>query len=186
MLSLEIFLLGVALALDAGIASFAVGILNLDLSIHHKFRRGLIICALFGFFQFFMIWIGSHGGYYLSFSEYGYLFQLVVAAIFMGIGTKVFLESLNTEKDPVIWGVMPLIVMAMATSIDALVAGVSLGTLPYPHWTAIEVGVITFIICTLFYGLSFVLKSLPSHWLLRLAAFVFIMLGSRVIFQHYL
>lgn len=186
MLSLEIFLLGVALALDAGIASFAVGVLNLDLAIHHKFRRGILICTLFGFFQFFMLWLGSHAGYFLSFSKYGYLFQLVVASIFMGIGAKVLRESFEKDKDPIIWGALPLFIMATATSIDALISGVSLGTLPYPHWTATEVGVITFFICSLFYGFSFVLKSLPSQWLLRIAASVFFMLGGRIIFQHYL
>jgi len=186
MLSLEILLLGCALALDAGIASFALGILNLDISIHHKFRRGLIICTLFGFFQFFMLWLGSHAGYYLSFSEYGYLFQLIVASIFIGLGTKVILESFNSDDRTIVWGLGSLLIIASATSLDALISGVSLGTLPYPHWTATEVGIITFLICSLFYGASFVLKSLPSQWLLRFAAFVFYILGGRVIFQHYL
>lgn len=186
MFSLETTLMGVALAIDAAVASFAVGILNLDLSVHHKFRRGLLICLLFGLFQSLMIWLGSFAGYYLSFSSYGHLFQLVVALIFLVIGVKVVQESLDGDEEPIIWGFFPLLLVAVATSIDALAAGVSLGTLPNTHVTALDIGLITFVICGLSYSFSFFLKSLPTNWLLRVAAVIFFFLGGRIIFQHYL
>lgn len=185
MFSAETALLGGALALDAAVASFAVGILNLNLSVNHKFQRGVTICLLFGLFQSLMLWVGSYGGYYLSFSNYGYLFQLTVASIFIAIGVKVFKESLDDDDEAIVWGFFPLIGIALATSIDALVAGVSLGTLPTPHMTALEIGLITFLICGVFYGASFFLKSLPTNWLLRLASIVFFFLGGRIIYEHY-
>lgn len=187
MFSLEMSLMGVALAIDAAVASFAVGILNLDLSVHHKFRRGLLICLLFGFFQSLMVWLGSFAGFYLSFSSYGHLFQLVVAMIFFVIGVKVIQESLDDDDDgPIIWGFFPLVLMAVATSIDALAAGVSLGTLPNTHITALEIGLITFVICSFSYSCSFIFKSLPTNWLLRGAAVIFFFLGGQIIFQHYI
>ena len=186
MVSLQSMLLGGALALDAAVVSFAVGILNLHLSIAHKFRRGLLICLLFGFFQALMVWLGSHAGYILVFSSYGYLFQLFVSSIFFGIGVKVIKESFETEEKQIVWGIIPLIVMAIATSIDALVAGISLGSVPGPHFMAAEIGVITFLICLLAYGSSFLFNSLPTKWLLRLAAIVFFFLGGKIIYEHYL
>lgn len=186
MFSLQSMLLGGALALDAAVVSFAVGILNLHLSIAHKFRRGLLICLLFGFFQALMVWLGSHAGYFLVFSSYGYLFQLIVSSIFFGIGVKVIKESLEAEEKQIVWGFIPLIVMAIATSIDALVAGISLGAVPGPHLMAAEIGVITFLICLLAYGASFLFNSLPTKWLLRLASLVFFFLGGKTIYEHYL
>jgi putative Mn2+ efflux pump MntP len=181
MFSIEVTMLGVALAIDAAVASFAVGILNLKQPLFHKFRRGSLICLLFGFFQALMIWFGSQAGYYLSFSSYGYLFQLIVATIFIVIGLKVLQESLLDENKAIVWGFWPILIMAVATSIDALVSGVSLGTLPSAHMTALEIGLITFGICSLAYGASFFLKSLPEKWLLRLAAVIFFFLGGKVI-----
>lgn len=186
MFSLETTLMGVALAIDAAVASFAIGILNLDLSVHHKFRRGFLICLLFGFFQSLMVWLGSFAGFYLSFSSYGHLFQLVVAVIFFVIGAKVIQESLDDDDEPIVWGFLPLMLMAIATSIDALAAGVSLGTLPNTHITALEIGIITFAICAFSYSCSFFLKSLPTNWLLRVAAVIFFFLGGQIFFQHYL
>ena len=52
MFSMETSLLGLALALDAAIVSFAIGILNLEATHTVKISRGMIVCLLFGFFQF--------------------------------------------------------------------------------------------------------------------------------------
>ncbi len=184
MFSIETSLLGLALALDAAVASFAVGLLNLDLSVAHKFRRGFLICLLFGFFQSLMIWLGSHAGYYLSFSSFGHLFQLIVGLIFIILGIRVFQESMDGDDEAIVWGFVPLIVMAVATSIDALVSGVSIGSLPHSHITALEIGLITFFLCSIGYGASFFLKSLPANWLLRFAACIFFFLGGRVFFDY--
>jgi putative Mn2+ efflux pump MntP len=133
-----------------------------------------------------MIWLGSHMGYYFSFSSYGYLFQLLVAAVFIGIGVKVLKESLDEDEEPIVWGFFPLVLMAFGTSIDALAAGISLGTLPETHLTALEIGFITFIICSMGYGGAFFLKSLPTNWLLRAASLIFFFLGGQILYQHYL
>jgi putative Mn2+ efflux pump MntP len=185
MFSFETTLMGVALALDAAVVSFAVGIMNLELPIHHKLLRGLFICLLFGFFQSLMIWFGSVAGYYLSFSSLGHFFQLIVSLIFFILGFKVLQESLDNNNGPLIWGIMALFVMALATSLDAFGAGISLGSLPHTLFTAFEIGFITFVMCLLFYSGSFFLKSLPSNWLLSFAAVIFFYLGGQILFVHY-
>jgi len=185
MFSFETTLLGVALALDAAVASFAMGIINLELPKTVRISRGLLVCSLFGFFQAFMIWLGSLGGYFLTFSGYGHLFQLAVALIFLIIGMRAFQESLKKVSQTVEWGFFPVVILAVATSIDALVSGISMGPLPQAHTNAIEIGLITFFICGIGFSMSIFLRSFPTQWLLRLASGIFFFLGGRVLIDFF-
>lgn len=181
MFSLETTLLGVALALDAAVVSFAIGLLNAELETAKKASRGLIICALFGFFQGLMIWLGSLGGYFLIFSSFGHLYQLFVALVFVVIGLRFFHESFKKEVHPVIWEFVPLLILAIVTSMDALIAGISMGPLPQSHTSAIEIGIITFLICGIAVLASAFFKSFPSRWLLLMASVIFFALGGRIL-----
>lgn len=185
MFSLETTLLGVALALDAAVVSFTIGILHSDLPNSQKTQRGLMVCGLFGLFQFLMVWTGSFGGYYLSFSSYGHMFQLVVALIFIVIGVRVLQASFSKESEHIEWGFMPLMGLALATSIDALAAGISIGTLPGAFMSSLEIGLITFVICGGAYLSSNMVKSLPMHWLLRVAAVIFFFLGGQILVDYH-
>lgn len=185
MFSLETSLLGVALAVDAAVVSFAIGILNLDLPKTHKLSRALMTCALFGFFQALMVWLGSLGGYFLTFSSYGYLFQLIVALIFIVIAVRVLQESFKKDVDAVEWGFLPLVILAVATSLDALASGISMGPLPNTHLAALEIGVITFFICGGAFLLTLVLKTFPHQWLLRFASGIFFFLGGKILVSYF-
>jgi len=185
MFSIESTLLGVALALDAAVVSFALGVLSLENLKRNRLIRGALICLAFGIFQGFMNWLGSLGGYFLTFSEYGHLFQLIVSMIFIILSLKFLQASFNQEKMSFEWGILPIIMLAIATSLDALAAGVSMGPLPFAHINSIEIGLITFFICAGAYGLSFIFKTLPTQWLLRLASGIFFFLGGRIIFESF-
>lgn len=180
MFSLEILLLGVALAIDAGVVTFAIGLLNEHLDNHHKFRRGLLAASSFGLFQFLMVWLGSKIGYFITFSGFGSYFQLGVVVIFIFLGIKCIQESFSDEEKAITWGIIPILLLSVATSIDALVSGVSLATLPAAYLAAFEVGVVTFVICSFFYLLSLFFKNIPKEWLLRGAALIFFFLGGQV------
>lgn len=178
MFNLETSLLGLALAMDAAVASFALGLLG------PKPKRALIIAGTFGVFQFLMMWLGSWGGYLFSFSSFGHLFQLVVSILFIGIAIKVLQESFQNEDRVLDWNIEQLFVLALATSLDALAAGISLGTLPMPYLASMEVGVITFSVCLGAYSAALFFKELPTKWLLRAAAAVFLYLGVDNILKH--
>lgn len=180
MFSLEILLLGVALAIDAGVVSFAFGLLNQELGSHHKIQRGLLAASAFGFFQFLMLWLGGFVGYFFTFSSFGNYFQLGVISIFLILGVKCIQESFSLEQRNVSWGIGSILILSVATSIDALVSGVSLATLPDAHLAAMEVGVITFIICLGFYVLAQYFKNIPNQWLLRFAGLIFFFLGGQI------
>lgn len=182
MFSLEILLLGVALAIDAAVVTFAVGLLHLEMTVAQRTKRGLMICAAFGIFQAAMLWLGSYAGYLFSFSSFGYYYQIAIAAVFLGLAVKFLNESFNVEQKHHEWGVIPVIILAFATSIDAMAAGISLGTIPQAHYAAAEVGLITFFICGSFYFLSHFFRQIPDRWLLRLASVIFVLLCGQTIY----
>jgi putative Mn2+ efflux pump MntP len=184
MISLEILLLGLGLAVDAGVVSFALGLTTADEDIQKRLFKGLLMALTFGFFQFFMLWLGSYGGYLFAFSSYGYLTQVVVCATFLLIGLKLFQEAQKNEQEELRWGFVSILALALATSIDALAAGISLGTLPDAEISALKIGIITFVVCSLFYGISFLFKSIPHRWLMRFGGIIFTGLGLRIVWHY--
>lgn len=186
MFSLEMTMLGLALAIDAAVVTFAVGLLHYDMAAAQKIKRGFLISLAFGFFQFAMLWLGAYAGYLFTFSSYGYYFQFAVGLIFFGLALKFVQESINDEEKKVEWGIIPVIILAFATSIDAMASGLSFGTMPQAYWAAILVGLITFIICGLFYFSSQFFRQIPERWLLRLSALIFLFLGGQIFwgFKH--
>ncbi len=185
MMNLETFLLGLALAIDAGVVTFALSLMQVDLPLKSRLGRGFLCAMTFGFFQFFMLWSGSYGGFVISFSQWGYFFPTIVASVFLLISLKFFHESTKTTKDQLVWGFLPLMVLGIVTSIDALASGISFGILPKAYLIAIDIGIITFMICSLFFILSQFFKNIPDKWLLRLAGVIFLGLGSNVIWTHF-
>lgn len=185
MFSHEVLFLGLALAIDAAVVSFALGLLAVHLSKSEKINRGIAVTLCFGVFQFLMMWLGSFGGFLFAFSSYGYLSQFVVGAIFFLIAVKFFQESMNPEKKDLKWGALPLILLALATSIDALAAGISFGTLPNAYLSALEVGVITSFLCAGFYVMSQFLHHIPDRWLLRFAGLILTYLSFEIFWSQY-
>ena len=79
-----------------------------------------------------------------------------------------------------------MLILAMATSIDALASGIAIGTLPETYLSAIGIGIITFFICAGAYFSSNFLKSFPTSWLLKLASVIFFFLGGRILYDYFL
>ncbi len=177
MANLEIFFLGLALAIDAAVVTFALSLLNSHQILKVRIMRALLCSLLFGFFQFLMVWIGSQGGYFFSFSKWGFLYPTLVSMIFFILGMKFFHESSKKEKLELNWSFFPLIALGVATSIDALASGVSLGVLPRTYLIALDIGFITFFVCAIFATLAHFFKNIPDHWLLRFGGVIFMGLG---------
>lgn len=184
MMSLEILLLGLGLAVDAGVVSFALGLTTADEHLKHRVSKGFFLAFVFGFFQFLMLWAGSYGGYLFTFSSYGYLSQILVSGIFIMIGLKLFHEAQKDEQKELDWGIVSILLLALATSIDALAAGISLGTLPDAQNAAINIGIITFVFCLVLYFFSLLFSSIPHRWLMRLGGVIFTGLGLRIVWHY--
>ena len=178
--STEILILGLALSVDAAVVTFALSLLHERDLPKIKIKNGLIISLIFGLFQFGMLWLGSYAGYLFTFSSFGYYFQLAVGFIFFGLAFKCVLESSISNDKKIEWGIFPVLILAFATSLDALASGVSLATLPMAHYASLEVGIITFLFCGLFYFIGQFFKKIPDRWLLLFAALIFILLGGQI------
>ncbi len=187
MIDSEIAFLGIALAIDAAVVTFALGLLVVKDPTGTRILRGLTMCLLFGFFQGLMIWAGSFAGYFFTFSSWGYLSQILVALIFMMIGLRFFREAKTPEKEKALsHGIFPLLILSVVTSLDALASGVSFGTYPNPHDPAIVVGLITLVICSIFFVLSQFLENIPEKWLLYFAGGVFNFLAVKILLPYFI
>ena len=183
----EIAFLGIALAIDAAVVTFALGLLVVTDPPATRVLRGLLMTLLFGFFQGLMIWVGSFAGYFFTFSSFGYLSQLIVALIFILIGLKFIREAQTPEKEKTLSrGFFPLLLLALATSLDALASGVSFGTYPNPLLPALDIGVITLLVCGLFFLLSQFLENIPEKWLLYFAGGVFNFLALKILLPYFI
>lgn len=179
----ETLLLGLALAIDAAVVSFAIGLLNENGPRSVKVVRGGLTALTFGTFQFLMLWLGSLGGFFFSFSSFGHLFPLVVSVIFFLLSFKFFKDSFEVGESKIYWGFLPMLMLGLLTSIDALASGISLGTLPQSYLIALDIGIVTFSLCALAFSFAQFFKSLPGEWLLRLAGTIFLGLGANTIWS---
>jgi putative Mn2+ efflux pump MntP len=176
---MKITLLGFALAIDAAVVTFAMSLLHERDSKWMKLKNAFLVSFTFGLFQCLMLWLGSYGGYLFTFSRFGHYIQIIIGLTFLGLGFKCVQESTENGKK-VEWGIVPVIFLGIATSIDALAAGISLGTIPRPSIAAAEVGLITFGICSFFYFSGQFFRNIPDRWLLRFAGGIFLFLGGQV------
>jgi len=157
---LEIIILSVALAVDAMIVSFAHGILLCS----KRVLNSIILGIFFGFFQFLMPLLG----YYLTgvlYSKLEIYSKWIVFFIFLVLGLK-FLKSAFEEKEEnkiYCLSLFCVFSLAIATSIDALGAGISLKFLSVePLFPSIVIGFITFVLSLIGFWITNIFKTIPS------------------------
>lgn len=178
-----IIFLALALALDALAVSVASGMAIKDLRIKHS----LIIATWFGFFQALMPVLGWLGGVKLHrfISEVDHW---IVFGLLLFIGSKMIYEAfqagpVKAKSNPM--DARVLFALAIATSLDAFAAGVSLALLDVSILIpVIIIGIITFIM------------SFSGTWIgnrgirfferkIEVAAgVVLISIGIKVLFEH--
>ncbi len=121
---LEIFLIGVGLSMDALAVAVALGATEKE---HLDWKKVLMPALFFGGFQALMPLIGWFGGSLLGsiVQRYG---CWVAAGLLWLIGGKMIWER-NEENSRIAFGLKELLVLAFATSIDALLVGVGFACL---------------------------------------------------------
>ena len=118
-----VILLGIGLAMDAAAVTAAMGVVLRD---RFTLRKILISAAVFGGFQFLMPLLGWGAASMVTAAVQSFG-NCVAAALLALIGGKMLLE--HGEKRQVAFSPRRLLVLGVATSLDALVAGVSLACL---------------------------------------------------------
>ena len=180
MTEIEIIVLSIALALDAMLVSFSYGlIIN-----QRRTYNSLLLAASFGFFQFLMPIIGFYlTGLFVSKLEI--YSKWIVFVIFMVLGVKFLKEALEKKNDePEIQciGVLCILCLAVATSIDALGAGVSLKlTKTNLLFSVIQIGIITFFLSMFGFWMTKIFSKIPSKYIGVTGSFLLIYLAIKSI-----
>ncbi len=140
---LSSFFIAVGLAMDAFSVSLAGGsVLKKDV-----LKTALTAGVLFGFFQFFMPLLGYLAGVPVTnlITPYGYW---IVFGLFVIVGGKMIYDAVfGDEEDGIdLTGGKVLVLLAVATSIDALAIGVSFALIGEEIFLpAVIIGVVTFV-----------------------------------------
>ena len=142
---LTILLMAVGLAMDCLAVSVAQG-LDTDIKDRANQPKILLMAVLFGLFQGGMPLIGYYAGTLFTdfFSRYAPWIALVILAV---IGGKMIIEAArekeNNEAHRSNWSLPYLLLMAVATSIDALATGVVF--IPFPDYLWIGIALIALV-----------------------------------------
>ena len=173
----EAALIGVALAMDALAASVALGAAGKK---SFDWKKIVLTAGFFGFFQFFMPLVGFYGS---SFAEsiaqnYG---KWIAGALLILIGGKMFLDR-NDEQQQ-IFSLQKLTILAFATSIDALLIGISYRCMHHTSIFAevIIIGIVTALISTVGCIVGRMSGKILGNHCTILGALVLIALGIKVI-----
>lgn len=180
----EVFFLALALAVDAAIVCFSFGLVVRT----GRWKIALTLALSTGLGQFIMPLIG----YYITNGFLDYIRECdhwLVFGIFAVLGLKFIWDAVSRSDDEreevTSISVRSVILVGLATSIDALVSGSILVLTGTPLWSAAAlIAGVTFVLSLTGFFLTRFLHHLPSKWLEIFVGLVLIALGTRVLIEH--
>lgn len=172
----DIIILAIALGIDCLVVSFSQGLIFK----HNRFRNSFGLALSMGFFQGAMPCIS----YYFTGFAQSYLEPFknwIVLSIFLVLGIKFILEGLFEKEEEIrCLDLKCLILMGIATSIDALASGVSLKLTGTNILTsAVIIGIFSFVLSIIGFWTGNFLKNLPSKILNTLGGLILIFLAVK-------
>jgi len=181
---LTVFFIGVGLSMDALAVSVCGGMASRDRHV----KRAVVFGSAFGFFQFFMVFLGWFAG--TGFASFVKSFDHWIAfGLLVLVGGKMFFEAFKPEEEKNgidAFDIKTLLLLSIATSIDALAVGISFAFL-YDKiivWPALLIGMITFLIS--FAGAIFgkTIGRLLGNKVEIAGALILIGIGIKILFEH--
>jgi len=180
---LETLLLAVGLAMDACVVSAGAGATGRTRGARGTFRLGFH----FGLFQFLMPVVGWFAGHVLA-EAVASIDHWVAFASLGVIGGRMVRAGLKEEPDQGAgdpsrgWS---LILLSIATSIDALAVGFSLAMIQVEIWfPAVVIGVITAAMSVAGLNLGARLGARFGHRMEILGGAILIFVGARIVVEH--
>ncbi|MDR2514536.1 MAG: manganese efflux pump MntP family protein [Christensenellaceae bacterium] len=181
---LSALLLGLGLAMDAFAVSIATGICLPKPLPRHALKTGLF----FGGFQFLMPLIGylfgSTVSHYITAVDHWIAFALLLL-----IGGKMLYDAIKNEPEDSVdpTQTLRLLILAVATSIDALAVGVSLALVDADIWQASAcIGLVTFALCAVGVMLGKRLGQVFQRRAMLAGGLVLCFLGCKILIEHLL
>ena len=174
----EVFFLAVALSIDACVVSFSYG-----LCLEKRKRLNAFLLALTtGFFQGFMPILG----YYFTniIRKYVYSYEKWIVFIIFGYLGITFIANAfrNEKKNMLCLDIKTLLLIGIATSIDAFSAGISLSLTDTPLvFSVLVIGIITFIDSILGYSMGYWLKKFNPKYMEIFGGIILLCLALRAL-----
>ena len=182
----SIFMIGIGLSMDAFAVSVARG---MTMKKEELLRYALTLGFFFGIFQAVMPligwWAGSCFQEFIASIDHWIAFGLLAI-----IGSNMIRESFRSEEeacDDKSLTLKTILILAVATSIDALAVGISFAFLQVHIWTAIVIiGLTTFILSFLAVYLGNRLGNLLEKYAGILGGIILILIGTKILLEHLL
>lgn len=179
----DIFILAIALSIDACVVSFSNGLV---FSLNKR-KNSLILASAVGFFQFLMPLIG----WVLGQSVHKYVEPVehwLVFVIFILLGTKFIMDAFKAEEGKkeitCYFCFSYILLIAVATSIDALAAGASLYFAGVKILIpAIIIGIVTFINSLIGFWGGFLFQRFSSKNLEIFGGIILILLAFKTLLE---
>ena len=177
----EIIFLAIALSIDAGAVSFSQGLIICK----NKSKNAFLLAIFTGFFQFLMPILG----FIFASLIYAYVenfCSIIAFAIFFVMGVKFIYDALkkdlnNDTPEICCLSLKCLLMFALATSIDALAAGVNFRFLDTPlFFASLIIGITTFLISLFCFWAGHLFKKFPSKYLEILSGLILIALAIKI------
>ena len=180
----SIFMIGIGLSMDAFAVSIARG---MTMKKEDLLRYALTLGFFFGVFQAVMPligwWAGSYFQEFIASIDHWIAFGLLAI-----IGGNMIRESLRGEEEACedkSLTLKTILILAVATSIDALAVGISFAFLQVHIWTAIIViGVTTFVLSFIAVYLGNRLGDLLEKYAGILGGIILILIGTKILLEH--
>jgi putative Mn2+ efflux pump MntP len=178
----ELLLIAIALAMDSVAVSIAIGSKYKNLSITNSLKIALI----FGAFQGAMPLIGFLLG--VNFAESVATFDHWIAFILLTIlGGKMIYEANSDDIDDSVKDLTnrSLILLAIATSIDALAIGITFAFLNTDIYIASSlIAIVTLLLCTFAIYIGKALGSFLESKAEFLGGVILILIGTKILIEH--
>lgn len=184
---LELILISVGLAMDCFAVSFSAGAVQKELKLKHT----LLLAIFFGSFQAFMPLIGWFGGEAFV-NNICHVDHWIAFALLLFIGGKMLIEGIFPNKKEKRLDIMKpatLLILSVATSIDALAVGFSFSMLKMVNiWFSIfMIGIFSFIFSILgIYGGKKLYQIIKPSYAEIAGGVILISIGIKILLSHLL
>lgn len=178
-MDLILILIALGLATDSFTVSVAKSMANKSINP----KKSILMAFYFGFFQGFMPIVG----YYLGTTIIDAISAIdhwIAFSLLLFVGGKMIYESRMRKKDSDV-GEKTMLMLAIATSIDAFAVGLTFSFIKINIWeAALIIGIITFVLsiigCTLGNKFGKILGSKVEV----IGGIVLILIGFKILFEH--
>lgn len=181
---IDVFFLALALSVDAFVVAFSYGLIIKK----KKGKSALQIAAATGLGQFVMPVLGWYGARTI-YKQIEQIDHWIAFFVFLMLGLKVISDALRSceckEKLSKKLSLRILLIIGVATSIDAFVSGSMLYFIKVPVWrSAFIIGAVTFINACIGFNFCRMFKKIPTKYLEILSGLILIALGCKVLYEH--